>query len=260
MGATSDYSAVTELPGSGVTAEQLARVGHRYAFAARYVPGKDVLEVACGPGLGLGHLMRRARRVVAGDYSGPLTQLARRHYRSRVAVLRLDAQSLPFKDRAFDVVVLFEAIYYLAQPDAFLTECRRVLRPGGAVLIGTANCSWSGFAPSPFSFRYYPVPELVELLRRHDFDVEIYGCVPVEIESLAGRLVSGIRWAAVSLHLMPNTMKGKELLKRVFYGRLSPLPPEVDAEPFANSYPLVALPADRPTTEYKVLYAVGRSR
>ena len=38
------------------------------ARAARLASGKDVLEVACGPGIGLGYLQRRAARVVGGDY------------------------------------------------------------------------------------------------------------------------------------------------------------------------------------------------
>lgn len=259
-GAARDYSTVTELPGSRVTAEQLARVGHRYAIAARYCEAKDVLEAGCGPGLGLGYLARRARRIVGGDYTEALSRSARQHYGGRVPVLRFDAQALPFKDRTFDVVILLEVIYYLEHPSDFLTECQRVLRPGGIVVIGTANRSWPGFAPSPFSVCYYAVPELAALLRKHDFDPQVFGCVPARAPSLAGRVVSMLRRAAVSLHLIPKTMKGKELLKRIFYGTLSPLPPEIDARNYADAYPLVALPPEAPSRDYKVLYAVGRMR
>lgn len=50
---TDDYSTVTELPGGNATKEQLARMFHRYCFAANFCRGKDVLEVACGAGQGV---------------------------------------------------------------------------------------------------------------------------------------------------------------------------------------------------------------
>lgn len=219
-----------------------------------------MLEAGCGPGLGLGYLARRARRIVGGDYTEGHVQVARQHYRGRPPVLRFDAQVLPFKDRAFDVVILLEAIYYLEHPPNFLAECRRVLRPGGVVVISTANRSWPGFAPSPFSVQYYGVPELAALLRTHDFDPQVFGCVPVGTTTLAGRFVLAIRSAAVSLRLIPKTMKGRELFKRIFYGPLTRLPQEIDAAKYADAYPLVPLPSGVPSTGYKVLCAIGRTR
>lgn len=197
---------------------------------------------------------------MGGDYTEAHVQLASRRYRGRISVLQFDAQALPFKDRRFDVVLLLEAIYYLERPPDFLTECRRVLRPGGIVVICTVNRNWSGFVPSPFSIQYYAVPELVALLREHDFDPEVFGSIPVQAASLAGRLGSALRWAAVSLRLIPKTMKRKELFKRIFYGTLSPLPSEIDATSYADTYALVPLPPDAPSTGFKVLYAIGRMR
>ena len=65
---TQTYTTVTELPGSGATSEQLAMLYARYALAAGFSRGKDVVEVACGPGIGLGYLARWARRVVGGEF------------------------------------------------------------------------------------------------------------------------------------------------------------------------------------------------
>ncbi|MGH2400581.1 MAG: class I SAM-dependent methyltransferase, partial [bacterium] len=103
------YTTVTEVPGSGATREQLAMLYTRYHFAATHCAGKDVLEVACGPGIGLGYLGRSARVVVGGDYDETMLQTAHAHYRDRARVLRLDAHTLPFAGRAFDVIILFEA-------------------------------------------------------------------------------------------------------------------------------------------------------
>ena len=61
---------------------------------------------------------------------------------------------------------------------------------------------------------------------------------------------------AVALNIIPKTMKGKELLKRIFYGKLLPLPPEISGG-MAEYIPPVTIPYDSPNFGYKVLYVVG---
>ena len=51
-----DYGAVTEQVGDLISREALSMVYSRYRFAAQFCAGKRVLEVACGPGVGLGYL------------------------------------------------------------------------------------------------------------------------------------------------------------------------------------------------------------
>ena len=49
-----------------------------------------------------------------------------------------------YPDEQFDAITLFEVIEHLQQPQELLRECRRILRPGGILLIGTGNAgSWS---------------------------------------------------------------------------------------------------------------------
>ncbi len=51
---------------------------------------------------------------------------------------------LTFPDKSFDVITLFEVIEHIKQPLALLNECRRILRPGGVMVIGTGNTdSWT---------------------------------------------------------------------------------------------------------------------
>lgn len=251
-----DYTSVTEAPGNHITREALTMMCTRYAYAADLCEGKDVLEVACGAGQGLGYLAKRARRVVGGDYTEQLLQTARHHYRDKIPLMRLDAHVLPFRDRCFDVVILYEAIYYLPYPGRFLEECRRVLRDGGVLLICTINREWSDFNPSPFSTRYFSAQELSELLQEHQFRVEIYGAFPVKSGSIRDLVVSFIRRTAVALHLIPKTMKGKELLKRLFLGKLVPMPAEV-ADGMADYAPPRPLSSDSMSAQYRVLYAIA---
>jgi len=51
-----DYSRITELPAQHLTRMEMAMLVARYAWAAQHCAGKKVLEVGCGPGLGLAAL------------------------------------------------------------------------------------------------------------------------------------------------------------------------------------------------------------
>jgi len=52
-------------------------------------------------------------------------------------------------------------------------------------------------------------------------------------------------------------MKGKEILKRIFFGKLSPLPNEIE-EGICEYKPPERISSDTPNFEYKVIYAVAR--
>jgi len=254
-----DYTTVTEMPGGRASSEQMTRMCTRYYFASKYCEGKDVLEVACGAGQGLGYLAKKARRVVGGDCTENMVKYAKEYYQERVEVQFLDAHELPFENNSFDVVILFEAIYYLTQPEKFLDECRRVLREDGVVLICLPNKDWSGFNPSPFSIGYFSAPELYSLLDQKNFNVELLGDCPVSTNSFKDRLVSIIRSIAVSLHLIPKTMKGKEFLKRIFFGKLQTMEGEIIDGVVEYCEP-VLIPCDSPNFDYKVLFAIARVR
>src|SRR5688500_5156333 len=82
----SSFVTVTELPGSRASKEQRDMAVTRYRLAAELAEGRDVLEVACGSGMGLGMLAQRARSVIGGDFDPALVEVARRQYGERVDV------------------------------------------------------------------------------------------------------------------------------------------------------------------------------
>lgn len=252
-----DFSTVTELAGDEVSAEQIERLAHRYYWAGEYCRGKDVLEVACGAGQGLGYLASVAKSLQAGDITPALVAQAKAHYGDRVAVAEMDAMRLSFPERSLDAIILFEAIYYLPEAQVFAEECRRVLRPGGYVLIATANKDLYDFNPSPFSHRYYGVVELGELFGGLGFDCEFYGNVPIDAISWRQRLLRPIKKAVVGLGLMPKTMAGKKLLKRLVFGELVPMPAEIDGSAATYVKP-AALPKGQPDRRHKVIYMAAR--
>ena len=251
-----DYETVTEVPGVGANAEQLAMMYTRYGWAGRIAEGKDVLEVACGSGIGLGHLAHRANKVVGVDYDPKLAELARRQYAGRIEVREGNAESLPFDDASFDVVLLLEALYYLPNPEAFIRGARRLLRPGGKLLINSANCERRDFNPSPFSTRYFSASEIKEVLERNGFHTEVFAAFPLESHGAGDVVRQMCRNVAVKLRLIPKNMKWKAVVKRLFFGKLKPLPNALGAElPTGES--LVPIHGGQPVTNYKVLYVVG---
>lgn len=252
---TADYSTVTEVPGVPASAEQLSMIHTRYRLAHDLAEGKDVLEVACGCGWGLGFLAGRAKTVIGGDYTASLVDIGNRHYAGRIRIEQMDAQRLPFEAGSFDLVLMFEALYYLEEPARFAAEAFRVLRPGGKLVISTVNLEWGEFNPSPFSHKYLSAKELHELLAAAGFAVELKAGFPVARDTAASRLIAGIRRAAVTMGLMPKTMKGKALLKRIFCGRLKTLSSEIDTSVPAE--PLIAI-RPGPLTSHKVLYAIAQ--
>jgi SAM-dependent methyltransferase len=253
-GRGNDYTTVTEAPGDQLRPEALDMLWTRYRYAAQFCGGRTVLEVGCGAGQGLGVLAHASARVVGGDYTERLLSFARAHYGSRVPLVRLDAHRLPFAAGSFDVILLYEAIYYLREPRDFLAECRRVLRPGGSLLICLANRRVTDFNPSPYSVRYYSADELAALLSGSGYRAEILGAFPAVPATARDRVISLIKRAAVALHLVPRTMKGKALLKRLFFGNLAAAPAElVDGVGEYHAPVPLAQPSDH--SLYRVLFA-----
>jgi len=247
---------VSELAGEPISREQLERMQHRYAWAAQYCSGRDVVEVACGSGPGLGILAAAAHSLEAGDISEPILGLARRHYRDRIPLQRIDALALPFAAGSKDVIVLFEAIYYLADASRFVAECLRVLRPGGHVLVATANKDLSDFNPSPHSHAYYGAVELRELFASAGFAALLYGHLSLRAVGWKQRALSPVKRALVALGLMPKTMRSKRLLKRFVFG--APLAMPAELAPPAALVPPRRLAGVAPDREHKVLYLAAQ--
>ena len=254
-----DYVHVTEVSGDDVSREQVQRMFTRYDFARQYCEGKDVLEVACGSGQGLGLLAGSARFVVGGDYSSPLLETARAHYGGRIPLLRLDGHKLPFRAQSFDVVLLYEAIYYLESPDLFVEECLRVLRPWGKVIICNANKDLPDFNPSPHSYRYFSPCDFVELFEPRGLHAACFGDCEVDYDNPKQRLLSFAKQTMVRFDLMPKAMAGKKLFKRLVFGNLVPLPAELAEDSGVCTLPC-EVDGGTADKKHKVIFVVAEKR
>ena len=145
-----------------------------YRHCAGICAGQDVLEAGCGEGYGADLLATVARRVIAVDYDAETVAHVRRRYPA-VEVTEGNLAALPLPDASVDVVVNFQVIEHLWDQPQFITECLRVLRPGGELLISTPNritfTPGSDTPVNPFHTRELNATELAELLTDGGFEV-----------------------------------------------------------------------------------------
>ncbi|MBX3129907.1 MAG: methyltransferase domain-containing protein [Polyangiaceae bacterium] len=99
--------------------------------------GERLLDVGAGDGRIGARLAALGYQVTALDGSERALALARE--RGLVTVLADASRPLPFEAASFDVVYAGELIEHLFDTSAFLLELRRVLRPGGLMLLTTPN-------------------------------------------------------------------------------------------------------------------------
>ena len=116
--------------------------------------------------------------MIAVDYDAAAVA----HVRNRYPGCRSGGQSgvVPLGDAAVDVVVNFQVIEHLWDQPQFITECLRVLRPGGLLLISTPNritfTPGSDTPVNPFHTRELNAAELAELLTGAGFRIDgLYG-------------------------------------------------------------------------------------
>jgi SAM-dependent methyltransferase len=108
----------------------------------RYAYGRLVLDLGCGAGYGAHYLASfGAKRVIAADVDRIALDYAHITYsHPGVHYLRIDGnQALPFASETFEFVFSSQVIEHVAAPVHFLTEVKRVLKPGGFCLITMPN-------------------------------------------------------------------------------------------------------------------------
>ena len=105
-----------------------------YRFIADSCSGKEVLEAGSGEGYGGAMLAAAGATVTCVDYDASAVEHTRRRY-PELTMIAGNLVDLPLPDESVDVVVNFQVIEHLWDQAAFIAECRRVLRPGGRVVL-----------------------------------------------------------------------------------------------------------------------------
>jgi len=114
-----------------------------YHFATRFVRGRDVLDYGCGAGYGANFLLRTAgvRSLAAADVSHAALEYCRRTYPDlgNIFTRITPGARLEWPDGSFDVTLMFQTIEHVSDDAGLLREIRRVLRPGGLLILTTPN-------------------------------------------------------------------------------------------------------------------------
>ena len=125
----------------------------------------DVLEMGCATGETCYVVSQTGARVAGCDLSAEAIRLARSRY-PRLDFRVGSAEEIPFPDHSFDVILAFELIEHLSSPTKFISQVRRLIKPGGILVLTTPNADcgkrvgwhrWTGFLTS-FEHLYFFSP------------------------------------------------------------------------------------------------------
>lgn len=142
-------------------------------------PDDYLLEVGCGGGALLRDALESGCRAAAVDHSRDMVALAKEVNRQsiiddRLQVVEASANALPFPDATFTCATMTGVLGFLPDPVAALVELRRVLAPGGRLVVLGSDPELKGTpaAPEPMAsrLRFYDDDELAKIGREAGFD------------------------------------------------------------------------------------------
>jgi len=144
---------------------------HRYLLARQIIGGKRVLDLACGEGYGSFSMSSVALSVVGVDISPEAVLHAQSKYkRDNLRFLEGSCEAIPVADDSVDIVVSFETIEHHPHHEEMMFEIKRVLRPGGTLLISCPDkleySDKPGYA-NPYHVKELYRSEFEDLLDRH---------------------------------------------------------------------------------------------
>jgi SAM-dependent methyltransferase len=152
-----------------------------YDFALPYADGRRVLDFGCGTGYGADRIAKSCTSITGVDVAADAISFARSRYvRDNLnfeQIAPVDDKPLPFADGSFDVVLSFQVIEHVPDPDRYLAEARRVLTDDGVMIVATPERGTRllpGQRPwNRYHLVEYAPDELSTMMRAHFARVEL---------------------------------------------------------------------------------------
>ncbi|KVR62425.1 methyltransferase domain-containing protein [Burkholderia ubonensis] len=153
----------------------------RYGFVKEICAGKRVLDIACGEGYGSRLMADWGAASVEGvDISEEAVANARKIFGTdKVNFTQHPAETIDalFQLQSFDLIVSLETVEHVEDPSTFLAAMKRLLKPGGTIVVSCPNDWW-----------YFPEADKGNPFHRHKYQLE-------EFQSLAeGELGKALGW------------------------------------------------------------------
>jgi SAM-dependent methyltransferase len=187
-----------------------------YRFAEQYTHGKRVLDFGCGSGYGSNQIAQTADHVTAVDVADDAIAYAREHFpRANLEFCAIEpSESLPFAGGTFDVILSFQVFEHVTDTSHYLSEIRRVLAPGGQLILITPDRS-TRLLPfqrpwNRWHVREYGKRELARLLSQHFENVEVLGMTgKPEMIGFELRRCRRVKWLMLpfTLPIMPDSWR-----------------------------------------------------
>jgi ubiquinone/menaquinone biosynthesis C-methylase UbiE len=144
-------------------ATHITTTSQAFVDRLQIIPGMKVLDVACGSGNLAIPAAAAGAEVTGIDIAENLVEAARKRAAETGVNARFehgDAESLPYEDNSFDLVMTMFGAMFAPRPDVVASELLRVCKPGGRIAM--ANWTPEGFAGQMFklSTKYVPPPDM----------------------------------------------------------------------------------------------------
>lgn len=170
----------TEWPGDLIPFNDLHFISDRYKKVLNLCESKDILEIGAGSSIAKKEMVTLANSYTGIDISKKnISRLSNECENLNLSLYVDNAESMQFKDNSFDLVIALAMVYYL-DTDKFLSEVKRVLRPGGTLFFCTSNIDVPGFQPALGSKNYLSIEEWNKILKKYKFSPEFEGVFPLK--------------------------------------------------------------------------------
>ena len=144
----------------------------RYESVVDLIKDKVVLDIASGSGYGSYIMAEKAKKVYGVDIDRESVAYAKKNYgRSNIEFLQGSAETIPLENHSADTVVTFETVEHIKKYHQFLREIKRVLKPGGLVIVSTPNDTEFS-ENNHFHWHEFKYKELHELLGKYFKNVQ----------------------------------------------------------------------------------------
>jgi len=151
---------------------------HRYALALHLAERKTVLDLACGEGYGSALLATKAATVTGVDIDATTISAASAKYRlQNLKFITASADTTQLPSSSFDLVTSFETIEHVDDPVRVLAENKRLLRPGGLLMMSTPDKKWYSDArayANPFHKKEFYRDEFISFLQSQFVNVQVF--------------------------------------------------------------------------------------